>query len=50
MSLHAVYNEKYLKIKIKSYEGKVNTIFDSDKTPKEDSHCICLSVVLIYCF
>ena len=42
------YNEKYLKTKIKSYEGKVNTNFHNDKIPKNDSHCIYLSVVLHY--
>ena len=42
-----VYNLKYLKAKIKSYEGKVKTNFNNDKTPKKRSQCICLSVVLI---
>ena len=42
-----VYNEKYLKAKINYYVGKVNTILNNDKMPKEGSHCIYLSVVLI---
>ena len=42
-----VYNEKYLKTKIKSYKGKINTSFHNNKIPKESSHCICLSVILI---
>ena len=42
-----VYNQKYLKTKIKSCEGKINANFHNDKMPKEGSHCICLSVVLI---
>ena len=42
-----MYNEEYLKTKIKSYEAKVNTNFHNNKTPKEGSHYICLSVVLI---
>ena len=29
-----IYNEKYLKTKIKSYEGKVITIFHNGKMPK----------------
>ena len=41
-----VYNEKYLKAKIKSYDGKINTNFHN-KIPKEGSHCICSSIVLI---
>ena len=42
-----VYNEKYLKAKIKSYNGKIITIFHNNKIPKEGSQCICLSVLLI---
>ena len=30
-----VYNDKYLKTKIKSYEGKTNTNFHNDMVPKE---------------
>ena len=40
------FNEKYLKTKIKSYEGKTNTNFCGDKMPK-GSQVICLSVILI---
>ena len=42
-----VYNEKYLKAKIKSYNGKINTSFCNNKIPKEGSQIICLSVILI---
>ena len=42
-----VYNEKYLKAKIKSYNGKTNTNFDNNKIPKEGSPYICLLVILI---
>ena len=42
-----VYNEKYLKAKIKSYNGKINTSFCNNKIPKEGSQFICLSVILI---
>ena len=42
-----VYNEKYLKTEIKSYEGKISTKFHDDGIPKESSHCICLSVIMI---
>ena len=42
-----VYNEKYLKTKIKSYNGKFNTNFHNNKVPREGSQFICLSVVLI---
>ena len=42
-----VYNKKYLKAKIKSYNGKINTNFHNNKIPKEGSQCICLSEILI---
>ena len=42
-----VYNKKYLKAKIKSYNGKINTNFHDIKIPKEGSQFICLSVILI---
>ena len=41
-----VCNEKYLKAKIKSYNGKINTNFHNSKTPKEVSQFIFLLVVL----
>ena len=42
-----VCNEKYLKAKIKSYNGKINTNFHSNKILKEGSQFICLSIILI---
>ena len=38
---------KYLKAKIKSYNGKININFHDNETPREGSQCICLSVILI---
>ena len=35
--IELVCNDKYLKTKIKSYKGKVNTNFHSDKISKEGS-------------
>ena len=42
-----LYNEKYLKAKIKSYNGKINTNFHSNNKPKEGSQFIFLSIILI---
>ena len=42
-----VYNEKYLKIKIKSHNGKINKNFQNNKIRKEGSQYICLSVIFI---
>ena len=40
-----IYNEKYLKIK--SYNGKINTNFQGNEIPKEGSNIICLSMIFI---
>ena len=45
-----VHKEKYIKTKIKSFEGKVNTNFYNGKVAKEGSGCICLSMVLMTLF
>ena len=42
-----VYGEVYLKTKIRSDEEKIITNFHNNTIPKENSHCICLSVILI---
>ena len=42
-----MYGEKYLKIKIKRYDGKINTNFQNNSVPKEGSHFVCLSVIWI---
>ena len=41
-----LYHQKYLKAKINSCNGKINTNFHIN-IPKEDSQYICLSVILI---
>ena len=35
-----VYNQKYLKAKIKSYNRKMNTIFHNYELPKGSSHLL----------
>ena len=37
---NSVYNKKYIKIKIKSHNGRISK-------PKKGSHCVCLSVIFI---
>ena len=43
----SVYNEKYLKPKIKSDNARTNTSFYNNKIPKEGSQIISLSIILI---
>ena len=42
-----MYNEKYAKTKIRSYESRINTNFHDNEMSKEGFHCISLSVILI---
>ena len=42
-----VYNENYLKTKIKPYNRKIDRNVHNNKTPKEGSQSIYLSVILI---
>ena len=41
-----VHNKKYLKTKIKFYNGKIDTNFHKNKIPNECFQCIFLSVIL----
>ena len=42
-----VYDEKYIKMKVKEFNGVVNTNFWSDKVPKEGVHHICMACISI---
>ena len=42
-----MYNEKYLKAKMKSYNGKITTNFHNNKIPKEGSKFIWFWIILI---
>ena len=42
-----MYNDKYIKIKIKIYNGKVYSNFQNNKIPKNNEHCTCFSVILL---
>ena len=42
-----MYNNKYIKTKIKVYNDKVYTNFQHNKIPKDNEYCACLSVILL---
>ena len=42
-----IYNEKYIKPKIKVHNKKVNTNFHGNKMPDESLECVCLSITLL---
>ena len=42
-----MFSEKYLEIKTKLYEGKIDTDFRGNGMYKEHFYCICLLVVFV---
>ena len=42
-----MYNDKYIKTKIKIYNDKVYTNFQHNKIPKDNEYCACLSVIFL---
>ena len=45
-----MYNNKYIKTKIKIYNNRVYTSLQYNKIPKDNEYCTCLSVVLLHTF
>ena len=42
-----LYNNKYIKTKIKLYSGRINTNFQVNKIPEKGARSVCLSVILL---
>ena len=42
-----VYNDKYIKTKIRIYNDKMYTNFQHNKIPKDNKYCVCLSEILL---
>ena len=42
-----MYNDKYIKTKIKICNDKVHTNFQHNKIPNDNEYCACLSVILL---
>ena len=42
-----VYDQKYLKAKVREFDGKIKTNFLDDKVPKENEHYICIVCITI---
>ena len=43
-----VYNDKYIKTKVKVYNDRVNTNFQYNRISKDKEYCTCLSVILLH--
>ena len=42
-----VYDEKYMKVKVREFNGVIKTTFLSDKIPKESMHYFCIACITI---
>ena len=43
-----IYDDKYIKIKVKTFNNSINTTFSGDEIPKERIHYVCISAICIY--
>ena len=42
-----IYDDKYIKTKVKTFNNTINTLFSRDKIPKEKNHYVCISAIFI---
>ena len=42
-----VYDEKYIKAKVREFNGAIKTNFLGDKIPKESMHYTCIACMLV---
>ena len=49
LHIQLVYDEKYIKTKVKTFNNTINTLFSGYEIPKERIHYVCISAVCIDC-
>ena len=42
-----IYDDKYIKTKVKTFNNTINTHFSGDEVPKERIHYVCISAICI---
>ena len=42
-----IYDDKYIKTKVKTFSSEINTLFSGNEIPKERNYCICIAVICI---
>ena len=42
-----IYDDKYIKTKVKTFNNTINTHFSGDEIPKERIHYVCISAICI---
>ena len=43
----AIYDDKYIKTKVKTFNKMINTLFSGDELPKERTHYVCIAAICI---
>ena len=43
----SIYDDKYVKTKVKAFSSIINTLFSGNKIPKERNHYICIEAICI---
>ena len=49
LKLHSqpIYDDKYIKTKVKTFNSMTNTLFSGNEIPKERNHCICIAAICV---
>ena len=42
-----IYDEKYIKTKVKTFNSVINTVLSDNKIPKKGNHYICIAAICI---
>ena len=42
-----IYDDKYIKAKVKTFNNTINKLFSGDEIPKERVHYVCISAICI---
>ena len=42
-----IYDDKYIKTKVKTFSSMINTLFPGNEIPKEKNHYICIAPICI---
>ena len=45
-----VYDKKYIKTKVREFNGAIKTNFLGDKIPKESTHYTCIACITVDCY
>ena len=40
-----IYDDKYIKTKVKTFNSMINTFFSENEIPKEKNHYICIAAI-----